>query len=67
LEIPEFLTAAEAAAILKVSPETIIRRFERLPGVIDLGSPEGRFKRGYRVLRIPKNVFQRFIVENRVQ
>jgi hypothetical protein len=67
LETPEFLTAAEAAAILKVSPETIIRRFERLPGVIDLGSPEGRFKRRYRVLRIPKNVFQKFIVENRVQ
>ena len=59
--------AAEAAAILKVSPETIIRRFERLPGVIDLGSPEGRFKRRYRVLRIPKNVFQWFVVESRVQ
>ena len=67
MEMPEFLTAAEAAVILKVSPETIIRRFERLPGVIDLGSPEGRFKRRYRVLRIPKNVFQKFIVENQVQ
>ena len=63
----EFLTAAEAAAILKVSPETIIRRFRTAAAVIDLGSPEGRFKRRYRVLRIPKNVFQRFIVENRVQ
>jgi hypothetical protein len=67
LEISEFLTPAEAAAILKCSPETIIRRFERLPGVIDLGSPEGRFKRRYRVLRIPRNVFQRFLAENRVQ
>jgi hypothetical protein len=63
----EYLTAAEAAAILKVSPETIIRKFENRPGVIDLGSPEGRFKRRYRVLRIPKQTFEKFVLENRVQ
>jgi hypothetical protein len=27
-------------------------RFEHLPGVIDLGFPETRFKRAYKVLRI---------------
>jgi hypothetical protein len=63
----EYLTAAEAAAILKVSPETIIRKFENRVGVVDLGSPEGRFKRRYRVLRIPKQTFEKFIVESRVQ
>jgi Helix-turn-helix domain len=63
----EYLTAAEAAAILKVSPETIIRKFENRAGVIDLGSGEGRFKRRYRVLRIPRETFEKFIVENRVQ
>jgi Helix-turn-helix domain len=68
MQLPtEYLTAAEAAAILKVSPETIIRKFESRAGVIDLGSPEGRFKRRYRVLRIPRETFEKFIVENRVQ
>jgi hypothetical protein len=63
----EYLTAAEAAAILKVSPETMIRKFASRSGVIDIGSPEGRFKRRYRVLRIPKHTFEKFIVESRVQ
>jgi hypothetical protein len=59
----EYLTSGEVAAILKVSPDTIIRRFENLPGVLDLGSGEGRFKRRYRVLRIPRETLEKFIVE----
>ena len=33
----EYLTVAEVAAILKVSAETVIRRFATRPGVLDLG------------------------------
>lgn len=64
----EYLTADEVAGILKVSSDTIIRKFVNQPGVLDLGSPaEGRFKRRYRVLRIPRETLEKFIVENRVR
>jgi hypothetical protein len=59
----EYLTAAEVASILKVHPNTVVSRFEGRPGVIDLGSPEGRFKRRYRVLRIPRAALEKFILE----
>lgn len=62
----EYLTADEIAAILKVSNKTVIRRFESRPGVIDIGSAEGRFKRRYRVLRVPREVFEKFIAENKI-
>ncbi|WP_373695285.1 helix-turn-helix domain-containing protein [Edaphobacter paludis] len=63
----EYLTSQEVASILKVSPDSIIRWFEKRPGVVDLGSGESRFKRRYRVLRIPKEALETFIVESRVQ
>jgi hypothetical protein len=63
----EFYTPQEVAAILKVSSDTVYRRFADFPGVIDLGSPEDRFKRRYRVLRIPREVLAKFVAENRVQ
>lgn len=63
---PEFYTPAEAAELLKVSVDTVIRKFERFPGVIDLGSPEARTKRRRRVLRIPREAMDRFILGNQV-
>jgi hypothetical protein len=39
VEFPEFLTLREVAKLLKVSPETITRKFQNYPGVIDLGTP----------------------------
>jgi Helix-turn-helix domain len=62
----EYLTAAEVAAILKVSTDTIIRKFENRNGVLDLGNSESRFKRRYRVLRIPREELERFIVDSRI-
>lgn len=61
----EYLTSNEVADTLKISSETVIRRFEKIPGVIDLGSSEGRFKRRYRILRIPREVLNKFVLENR--
>lgn len=61
-----FYTAGEVAAILKISTDSVIRKFSYVPGVIDLGSPEKGKKRQYRVLRIPREALERFIIENRV-
>jgi hypothetical protein len=54
----ELLTVAQVAAVLKVSEDTVIRRFAKVKGVIDLGSAESRSKRRYRVLRIPAAVVE---------
>ena len=64
--LEEYLTPAEVAEILKVSLNTVIRRFEKVPGVIDLGGEERMHKRRYRTLRIPRSVLTRFIAENQV-
>ena len=62
----EFLTVDEVAKMLKVSGDTVRRRFGREPGVIDLGAPERHYKRRYRVLRIPAAVLNRFLHKKRV-
>jgi hypothetical protein len=64
--LEEYLTPAEVAEILKVSLNTVIRRFENIAGVIDLGAEEKMHKRRYRMLRIPRSVLNRFIAENHV-
>jgi len=71
--MPELLTTREVSEALRCSEDFVLRRFGNLPGVIDLGTPEivggrGRkSKRGYRVLRIPRAVFEKFLVEHRIQ
>ena len=62
-EVSQYLTPEEVAAHLKQSTESIIRKFAGRKGVLDLGSPEGRFKRRYRVLRIPREALDRYILE----
>ena len=59
----EYLSPKEIADLLKVSVDTVVRRFENRPGVLDLGSPESRFTRRYRVLRIPRPVFEAYLNE----
>jgi hypothetical protein len=58
----ELFTVAEVATFLRVSGDTVVRRFAKLPGVIDIGRAETRAKRRYRVLRIPKTVVEKFLV-----
>jgi hypothetical protein len=57
----ELLNVAQVAAILKCSPDTVVRRFAKLPGVVNLGTKGSLGKRRYRTLRIPKHVVERFI------
>ena len=63
----EFFTVKEVAQLLRVSVDTVTRRFEGLPGVLNLGSSESRFRRRYSVLRIPKSALNSFIAKVRVQ
>jgi hypothetical protein len=55
------MTVRDVAAVLQCSEDAVIRRFAKVPGVIDLGSSETRKKRRYRVLRIPKAVVERYL------
>jgi hypothetical protein len=59
----ELLTVAQVATALKVSEDTVVRRFQRVKGVIDLGTGETRSKRRYRVLRIPLSVVEKHLAE----
>lgn len=61
-----FFTPAEVATILKVSRDTVLRKFASYPGVIDVGTAENKRKRQYRTLRIPREVLERFMIESRV-
>ena len=62
----EYLSVAQVATMLNVSADTVARRFENEPGVIDLGHGETRYKRRYRLLRIPRSVLKRLINQRRV-
>lgn len=59
----EVYTVGEAAAVLGLSPRTIIRLFELEPGVLILDRPEDvrNRKRRYRSIRIPRAVLERVI------
>ena len=57
----ELLTVAEVAGVLKCSEDAVTKRFAKVAGVIDLGQPETRSRRRYRVLRIPKTVLEKFL------
>jgi hypothetical protein len=58
----ELLTIEEVAKILNVSPDTATRRFAKVKGVIDIGSPETPKRRRYRVLRVPKAVLEKYLL-----
>jgi len=49
----------EIAKSWGLSGNTIRRMFEKEPGVIEWGTVESRFSRGYRTLRIPESVMLR--------
>ncbi len=59
----ELLTVRDVATVLKCGEDAVVRRFAKLPGVIDLGKPETRSRRRYRVLRIPKTVVEKYLAD----
>ncbi len=54
-------TVAEVAALTGFSTDTIIRMFEREPGVLIVARPSTNRKRRYRSIRIPRGVYERVI------
>lgn len=58
----DLLTVSEVAALLNCSEESVTRRFAKVRGVIDIGSPETPKKRRYRVLRIPKSIVEKYVI-----
>jgi hypothetical protein len=55
------LTVKDVATVLQCGEDSVVRRFAKMPGVIDLGKPETRSRRRYRVLRIPKVVVEQYL------
>ena len=57
----ELLTIHDVATILRCSDDAVVKRFAKMPGVIDLGRAETRNRRQYRVLRIPRIVLEKYL------
>jgi hypothetical protein len=64
--VKPYLTLDQVGSILGVSPDSIMRRFANLPGVIDLGSPETMHKRRKRLIRIPYSTLNSYIANQQV-
>lgn len=60
-ERKEVFTINEAAALLGISRQKVIRIFERESGTLIFQSPETMHKRRYRVLTIPRAVLERVL------
>jgi hypothetical protein len=59
----ELMTVKDVATVLKVGEDTVVRRFAKMRGVIDLGVGETRSKRRYRILRIPVSVVEKHLTD----
>src|SRR5579872_2668756 len=59
----ELLTVHDVATVLKCSDDAVVKRFAKMAGVIDLGKAETRNRRQYRVLRIPKEVVEKYLAD----
>ncbi len=55
------LTVKEVSGLMGFSQPTIIRMFEKEPGVIIVSRPETLRKRRYRSIRIPRAVYERVL------
>jgi hypothetical protein len=61
-----YFSVAQVAERLGLSRNTITRRFENYPGVIDHGQSEQLHKRRYRELRIPQSAIHCYLQSHRV-
>jgi hypothetical protein len=60
--VERYLTPAQIAETLQLSSDTVIRMFEKEPGVLVVGDADGsRTKRRYRIIRVPESVYQRVL------
>lgn len=59
--IIQFFSVKQLAEILGISPDSVVRKFSRLKGVVDLGSRGSLNKRRYRFLRFPRYLIERIV------
>ena len=57
----QIYTVKDIAAMMGFSQPTIIRMFEKEPGVLIVKRAETVRKRGYRSIRIPRAVYERVV------
>ena len=57
----DMMKVAEVAAVLKVSPGTVVKIFAKMPGVKNLGTEGSLNKRRRRLLRIPRPLVERYV------
>ena len=57
----EYLTTAEVAEKLDVSRDTVRRMFKNEPGVLNIVAKRKSGAREYRILRIPRSIFNQVI------
>ena len=55
------LTVREIAGLTGFSRQTVTRMFENEKGVLVVARPEEMHKRGYRSIRIPREVYERVV------
>ena len=67
MAISDMLTPEEVASILRISSHAVIKKLGDREGVVDLGWPGTKFRRRYRVLRIPRELVEQYIDETRVR
>jgi DNA invertase Pin-like site-specific DNA recombinase len=58
LRMEDFLTAKEVAALLKISVDTVYKRFADARYVVNLGHEKKLHRRRYRILRIPMSAIR---------
>lgn len=59
VSVEKHYSIQDLAIMWKLSEKTVRKLFENEPGVIEIGSSEARFKRGYVTRRIPESVAER--------
>ena len=60
-----YVTPAQVAKKLIVTPQTAARIMRKIPGTIEIGSDETRFKRKRKFVRTPKSAFDRYLAQQR--
>ena len=65
IDVEEWFTPQEMGKLLKMDPQTVVRQFKGLPGVIEFGSSESLHRRKRKFLRISKSALERYLAQQR--
>lgn len=66
-DTPEFWTPAQIGKRWQMSEDYVVREFQDREGVLILGRPRSRNKRGYRIIRVPDRLLRTIESERTIQ